>query len=138
MKKRIIICAFAALILVTAVLASIGALATYKQEAESGVDIMVGMGAAMVIALGIFAIICELDIFVTVYYFLTAKKTAIKSMLTVGSSVCLALVFFTESIAAALYVSEESNVFVVLLLAHLLLRWSFFLTLVGAPEKEGE
>ena len=71
-KKIIAICAFLLLILVTATAFLIAAIDSYNYDMDpaNGVDIMEGMGAAFLIIIGGFVILCELDLFFTVYYFL--------------------------------------------------------------------
>ena len=80
-KKIIAICAFLLLILVTATAFLIAAIDSYNYDMDpaNGVDIMEGMGAAFLIIIGGFVILCELDLFFTVYYFLVKPKTSQKS-----------------------------------------------------------
>ena len=64
-KKIIAICAFLLLILVTATAFLIAAIDSYNYDMDpaNGVDIMEGMGAAFLIIIGGFVILCELDLF---------------------------------------------------------------------------
>ena len=65
------------LILVTATAFLVAAIDSYNYDMDpaNGVDIMEGMGAAFLIIIGGFVILCELDLFFTVYYFLMKPKT---------------------------------------------------------------
>ena len=104
-KKIIVICIFSALILMTAILCLMGAIDSYRYDMDpaNGIDIMQGMGAAMLLVLGGFVIFYELDLFYTVYYFLIKPKTLAKSILNLLSNVSLLLVFFTDPIARFLW-----------------------------------
>lgn len=104
-KKIIVICIFFALILMTAILCLMGAIDSYRYDMDpaNGIDIMQGMGAAMLLVLGGFVIFYELDLFYTVYYFLIKPKTLAKSILNLLSNVSLLLVFFTDPIARFLW-----------------------------------
>ena len=100
-KKIIAICAFLLLILVTATAFLIAAIDSYNYDKDpaNGVDIMEGMGAAFLIIIGGFVILCELDLFFTVYYFLVKPKTLLKSICITLSQLMLLLVFFSEKLA---------------------------------------
>ena len=122
-KKIIVICIFSALILVTAILCLMGAIDSYRYDMDpaNGIDIMQGMGAAMLLMLGGFVIFYELDLFYTVYYFLIKPKTLAKSILNLLSNVSLLLVFFTDPIARFLWqhVSDAFGEEVIVLFAFL-------------------
>ena len=112
MKKIIAICAFLLLILVTATAFLIAAIASYNYDMDpaNGVDIMEGMGAAFLIIIGGFVILCELDLFFTVYYFLVKPKTLLKSIFITLSQLMLLLVFFSEKLAHFLF-EHVSDIF---------------------------
>lgn len=126
MKKRkiIIISAFLLVAVVTAIYTVLCAVESYRFDMDpaNGIDILEGFGAGMLIVLGGFIIICETDLFFTVYYFLTKPKTIARSILNVLSTLCLLLVFLSEKMADLLSVSEEAIVPVVLVLVCLVLR----------------
>jgi hypothetical protein len=126
MKKKIIIWVFSALILMTAIYFITVATLSYKADLTSGVDIMEGMGAAILIVIGGFVVFYELDLFYTVYYFLVKPKTITKSILNILSNVSLMLVFVSGYIADFLcqYISDIEGVIVpiVIFSIYLLLR----------------
>ena len=146
MKKRkiTIICIFSALILATVIYSLVSAIASYNYDMDpaNGIDIMAGFGAALTLVLGGFIVICELEVFYTVYYFFVGRKTVAKTWLNILSTVCLLLVFFTDTIANFLYkyvsdvFSEESLVSVALFLTYILLRIICFGVSVSEWEKE--
>ena len=107
MKKKIVVGSFLALILITVIFFIIGAINTYNYEVAND-DIMVGLGAAMVLGVGGFVVFYELDLFYTTYYFFIKPKTIAKSILNVLSNLTLLIMFFSDSIAHFLfkYVSE--------------------------------
>ena len=98
-KKKIIITSiFLTLIVMTSFFFLKGAIDSYYYDMDpaNGVDIMEGMGAAMLIALGGFVVFYELDLFYTVYYFLVKPKTVAKSILNIVSNVSFLLIFFNK------------------------------------------
>ena len=111
-KKIIAICAFLLLILVTATAFLIAAIDSYHYDMDpaNGVDIMEGMGAAFLIIIGGFVILCELDLFFTVYYFLVKPKTLLKSICITLSQFMLLLVLFSEKLAHFLF-EHVSDIF---------------------------
>ena len=118
MKKKMVVGSFLALILITVIFFIIGAINTYNYEVAND-DIMVGLGAAMVLVVGGFVVFYELDLFYTVYYFLVKPKTLAKSILNVVSNVTLLSIVFTDAISHFLYkyVSEIFGEEVILLFA---------------------
>ena len=102
MKKKIVVGSFLALILITVIFFIIGVINTYNYEVAND-DIMVGLGAAMVLVVGGFVVFYELDLFYTVYYFLVKPKTLAKSILNVVSNVTLLSIVFTDAISHFLY-----------------------------------
>lgn len=123
-KKIIIICAFLLLIFVTAIFTIVSAVESYQFDMDpaNGVDIMEGMGAAILLGLGGFIVFYELDLFYTVYYFFVRPKTIAKSILNILSNVSLLLQFFVVHIARALSISEETNLTIALFFIYLILR----------------
>jgi len=111
-KKIIAICAFLLMILVTAAAFLIAAIDSYNYDMNpaNGVDIMQGMDAAFLIIIGGFVILCELDLFFTVYYFLVKPKTLLKSICITLSQLMLLLVFFSEKLAHFLF-EHVSDIF---------------------------
>lgn len=91
-------------------------------DPSNGIDIMEGMGAAILIALGGFVVFYELDLFYTTYYFLIKQKTIAKSILNILSNISLLLVFFSVYIANALSISEETDVTIALFFIYFVLR----------------
>ena len=99
----------------------------YDMDPANGVDIMEGIGAAMIIVLGGFIAFYELDLFYTVYYFLVKPKTIPKSILNILSNVSLLLQFFVLHIARALSISEEVTVTIALFFTYVILRSVYFI-----------
>jgi hypothetical protein len=121
-KKIIIISIFFAVIFITSFIFVKGAIDSYNHDIAKGVDIMEGMGAAMLIVLGGFIVFYELDLFYTVYYFFVKPKTVAKSILNILSNVSLLVQFGVVRIARALSVSEETNVAIALFFIYVVLR----------------
>lgn len=130
MKKKIIVGAFSLLIAMTALLFIVSAIETYQYEMDpaNGVDILEGFGAVLIAIVGGFAIVYELDLFYTVYYFFCKPKTIAKSILNILSNLTLVLIVFADSIAHFLYkhvseiFGEEIIVLMALLLMYVILR----------------
>ncbi|MBO4971222.1 MAG: hypothetical protein J6D45_00230 [Clostridia bacterium] len=123
-KKTIIISIFLLLIVITSFVFIKGAIDSYNYDMDpaNGVDIMEGMGAAMLIVLGGFVVFYETDLFYTVYYFLIMPKTTVKSVLNVLSNVSLLLQFFVVHIARIISVSEETDLALALFCIYIVLR----------------
>ena len=121
MKKKIIICAFSALILITAIVFIVGAIQSYNYDMDpaNGVDILEGFGAVLTLMVGGFVVFYELDLFYTAYYFFVKPKTIAKSILNVVSNLILLSIVFTDSIAHFFYkyVSEVFGEEVIVLFA---------------------
>lgn len=119
-KKTIIISIFLLLIILTSVHFVIAAIDSYNYDMDpaNGVDILEGVGAGMLIALGMVVIWVEFDLFFTVYYFLAKPKTKLKSIIMVVSQLMILLVLFCDKISyfLFLYVSEifREDIFVLL------------------------
>ena len=112
MKKKIIICTFLLLIFITAFVFIKGAIESYNYDMDpaNGVDIMEGMGAAMLIVLGGLIVFYELDLFYAIYYLFVRPKTVAKSILVILANFTLLLIFFVDYLADA-FVKYISNVF---------------------------
>jgi hypothetical protein len=130
MKKKILIAAFLLLLLLTVTVFIVAAVDSYNYDIDpaNGVDIMEGMGAAFLIIIGGFVILCELDLFFTVYYFLVKPKTLRKNILMILSQLMLLTVIFSDDLAKFLcrYVSdafaEEIIVITPIFLCYVILR----------------
>ena len=130
MRKKIVICVFALLILATATAFLLVAMDSYNYETDpaNGIDVMAGMNAAFLIIIGGFVILCELDLFFTAYYFLAKPKSLPKNILMIGSQLMLLLVFFGERLAHFLYehvsevFGEEGIVIIPMFFLYVLLR----------------
>ena len=98
MKKKIIICIFLTIILITAIFFIAAAIDSYNYDMNpaNGVDILEGFGAVLAIMIGAFVVFYELDLFYTVYYFLVKPKTTAKSILNIFANVSLLLIFFAD------------------------------------------
>ena len=98
MKKKIIICIFLTIILITAIFFIAAAIDSYNYDMNpaNGVDILEGFGAVLAIMIGAFVVFYELDLFYTVYYFLIKPKTIAKSILNVLANTSLLLIFFAD------------------------------------------
>lgn len=123
-KKIIIISIFLTLIVITSFVFLKGAIDSYHYDMDpaNGVDIMQGMGAAILIVLGGFIVFYELDLFYTVYYFFVKPKTIAKSILNILSNVSLLLQFGVLRMARALSISEETNLAIALFFVYVVLR----------------
>lgn len=128
-KKIIIVSIFLVIIAITAIYTIIGAIKSYNYDMDpaNGIDIMEGVGAAMLIVLGGFVIFYEFDLFYTVYYFFFKPKTIVRSIINILANVCLLLVFFSEYVAKALSIGEEGIVLFAFLGAYALLRLVYFM-----------
>jgi len=140
MKKAIIICIFMLLILATIIVTIGAARESYIYDMESGVDILEGFGAAIIMGLGGLAVLYELDLFYTVYYFFVKRKTVAKSILVILSHIMLLVVFFSGYIADFLYeyvsdiFAEEIIVLIPLFYVYFILKVVCFL--IGSPEED--
>ena len=98
MKKKIIICIFLTIILITAIFFIAAAIDSYNYDMNpaNGVDILEGFGAVLAIMIGAFVVFYELDLFYTVYYFLIKPKTIVKLILNILANMSLLLIFFAD------------------------------------------
>ena len=118
MKKKIIICVFSILILITAIVFIIGAIQSYNYDITNNPDDKwVGFGSVLTLIVGGFVVFYEFDLFYTAYYFLIKPKTKAKSILNILANFTLVIMFFTDSISHFLfkYVSEIFGEEVILL-----------------------
>lgn len=118
MKKKIIICVFSILILITAIVFIIGAIQSYNYDITNNPDDKwVGFGSVLTLMVGGFVVFYEFDLFYTAYYFLIKPKTKAKSILNILANFTLVIMYFTDSISHFLfkYVSEIFGEEVILL-----------------------
>ena len=118
MKKKIIICVFSILILITAIVFIVGAIQSYNYDITNNPDDKwVGFGSVLTLMVGGFVVFYEFDLFYTAYYFLIKPKTKAKSILNILANFTLVIMFFTDSISHFLfkYVSEIFGEEVILL-----------------------
>ena len=110
MKKKILIGILLLLVLITAIIFLAGAIESYNDDLDpaNGVDILEGLGAAILIVVGGLVILCEIDLFFTVYYFFIKPKTLFRSLFMVLSQLMILLVIFSKDLShfLFLYVSE--------------------------------
>ena len=112
MKKKILIGAFLLLVFATAIFFAAAAVDSYHYDMDpaNGVDILQGVGAAILIVLGGLIVLCEIDLFFTVYYFLIKPKTLSKSIFMIFSQLMILPVIFSEQLAHFLF-QHVSDVF---------------------------
>ena len=130
MKKKILICAFLLLVLITAIVFTVGAVKSYNYDMDpaNGVDILEGVGAVMLVIFGGLVILCELDLFFTVYYFLLKPKTLSRSIFMILSQLMILIVIFSDDLAHFLYLhvsdifGEEIIVIAPIFLFYVILR----------------
>ena len=125
MKKKIVKGLFGALILITAIVFVVSAISSYNYDMDpaNGVDILEGVAAAMLMIVGVFVVLYELDLFYTVYYFVFKPKRIIKSILNIVANMALLLMLFTNDIAFYLhYDLSPSLIFFSLLLTYVIAR----------------
>ena len=130
MKNKILIGAFLLLVLITAIAFIVAAVESYKYDMDlaNGIDIMEGMGAAILIVLGGLVILCELDIFFTVYYLLVKPKTSARTVFMLFSQLMILIVIFSEDLAKILskrisdIFNEEIIVIVPIFFLYVILR----------------
>ena len=101
MKKKIVIGAFLLLVFITAIVFIVAAVDSYNYDMDpaNGVDILEGFGAAFLIVIGGLVILCETDLFFTVYYFLMKSRTSSRSILMIISQLMLLAVIFSGNLA---------------------------------------
>ena len=127
MKKKIVICVFLTVILITAIFFIAVAIDSYNYDMDpaNGVDILEGFGAVLAIMIGAFVVFYELDLFYTVYYFLIKPKTIVKSILNILANMSLLLIFFTDYYKNVF--SEDVIAIFIVLTIYVVLRISSFI-----------
>ena len=118
MKKKIILCVFSILILITAIVFIIGAIQSYNYDITNNPDDKwVGFGSVLTLMVGGFIVFYEFDLFYTIYHLLIKPKTIAKSILNILAKITLVIMYFTDSISHFLfkYVSEIFGEEVILL-----------------------
>ena len=127
MKKKIVICVFLTVILITTIFFIAAAIDSYKYDMDpaNGVDILEGFGAVLAIMIGAFVVFYELDLFYTVYYFLVKPKTTAKSILNIFANVSLLLIFFADYYKNVF--SEDVIAIFIVLTIYVVLRISSFI-----------
>ena len=112
MKKKILIGSFFLLVLLTAIIFIVGAIDSYNYDMDpaNGVDLLEGFGSVILIMVGGLVILCEIDLFFTVYYFLIKPKTLSKSIFMIFSQLMILPVIFSEQLAQFLF-QHVSDVF---------------------------
>ena len=127
MKKKIVICVFLTVILITTIFFIAAAIDSYNYDMDpaNGVDILEGFGAVLAIMIGAFVVFYELDLFYTVYYFLVQPKTTAKSILNIFANVSLLLIFFADYYKNV-FSEDVISIFIVLTI-YVVLRISSFI-----------
>ena len=112
MKKKILIGSFFLLVLGTAIVFLAGAIKSYHYDMDSanGVDILEGVEAGILIVLGGIVILCEIDLFITVYYFFIKPKTLFKTLFIILSQLMILLVIFSNDLSHFLFL-HVSDIF---------------------------
>ena len=95
MKKKITTVIFVLLILATVVGTFALAIDSYHydMDPQNGVDIFEGVEAVLILIIGGFVVLYELDLWYTVHYFLFREKTLAKSVLNLLSNLTFLSVF---------------------------------------------
>ena len=129
MKKKIMICVFSILILITAIVFIIGAIQSYNYDITNNPDDKwVGFGSVLTLMVGGFVVFYEFDLFYTAYYFLIKPKTKAKSILNILANFTLVIMYFTDSISHFLFeyvleiFGEEVILFFTLFFTYVILR----------------
>lgn len=104
-KSIVIISAFALLIVFTAVCSFALATGSYYDDINNGEKFLTGFGAVVIAVFGAFAVVCELDLFFTVYYFSVQQKSVFKTILNILASLLL------SSIILFVYLFEAHHLF---------------------------
>ena len=129
MKKKIIICVFSILILITAIVFIIGAIQSYNYDITNNPDDKwLGFGSVLTLMVGGFIVFYEFDLFYTIYHLLIKPKTIAKSILNIFANLTLVIMYFTDSIAHFLFehvseiFGEEILLLFALFLVYIILR----------------
>ena len=88
MKRKVIIGIFSAIILLTVAVTVILQMVAYVSDKSNG-DKFAMLGLFMLLVIGVFCVLYELELFYTVYYFFLKPRTFLKSVLNVLSTLSL-------------------------------------------------
>ena len=143
MKKKIMICVFSILILITAIVFIIGAIQSYNYDITNNPDDKwVGFGSVLTLMVGGFVVFYEFDLFYTIYHLLIKPKTIAKSILNILANFTLVIMYFTDSISHFLFehvseiFGEEVILFFTLFFAYVILRIACAVISVKQSAKE--
>ena len=134
-KKYITASVFCALMLLTAVFFLIVEIEVYRTEMEQYPrEALAGMGAAILAVIGIYILVCELNLFVTVCYFLFSRKTIARTVLSILSSLTLVLIGVYDPVSRVCKVLRRYEAIICgLLVVYVLLR-SLYWTVWAASD----
>ena len=134
-KKYITASVFCALMLLTAVFFLIVEIEVYRTEMEQYPrEALAGMGAAILAVIGIYILVCELNLFVTVCYFLFSRKTIARTVLSILSSLTLVLIGVYDPVSRVCTVLRRYEAIICgLLVVYVLLR-SLYWTVWAASD----
>ncbi len=134
-KKYITASVFCALMLLTAVFFLIVEIEVYRTEMEQYPrEALAGMGAAILAVIGIYILTCELNLFVTVCYFLFSRKTIARTVLSILSSLTLVLIGVYDPVSRVCTVLRRYEAIICgLLVVYVLLR-SLYWTVWAASD----
>ena len=144
MKKKILIGSFLLLVLVTAIIFCAAAIDSYNYDMDPAnrVDILQGFEAVILMIIGGLVVLCEIDLFFTVYYFLIKPITMSKSIFMILSQLMLLLVIFSNALAHFLYehvseaFGEEGIVIIPILVLYIIQRLiCIFICIVKKTDK---
>jgi len=141
MKKKIVISVFSLLVLITIIASVVMAIDSYKYDMDpnNGVDILEGVEAVLILILGGFIVLYELDLFYTVYYFLLKPeaKTKIKSILNILSNLSLVLAFVFICLPDVyMWFRVWQMMTFILILVYFVLRFIYFIVSEFSSSKE--
>ena len=91
--KRITAGVFLTLIICTLVLSIAGAIESHNYDIQNNIDIFEGLDAVFCLLIGGFAVLYEIDLFYTVFYFLFKSKTKAKTVLNLLSTLSWVFLF---------------------------------------------
>ena len=91
--KRITAGVFLTLIICTLVLSIAGAIESHNYDIQNNIDIFEGLDAVLCLLIGGFAVLYEIDLFYTVFYFLFKSKTKAKTVLNLLSTLSWVFLF---------------------------------------------
>ncbi len=133
------------LIIISVIACLEGAIDSYNYDMDpaNGIDILEGLGAAIIIMIGTFVVFYELDLFYTVYYFFIKPKTTVRSILNIVCNLTLLLIFFSDGIASFLYRSlnifeEDWMVPIVLFFIYVVLRITYIVYVVACALRSSD